>query len=201
MTYVLISLPGDQASREAADFGAWFAQRRQPDVTFSEAAPDHSAVRTAVARTRCAVVFGHNGGGALRASAGGAPWAGAQEMGQVFGGARVYAFACNTMGEHSADGLRGLGVDAVRAGVHVFAGHPTFVPADTGQDPRGKFHHAIRQAIAAVIVEFLDGCSDEAVLRLRAERSFDIVAERFGVWGGAPGAIRAAMTTLRVVSR
>jgi len=201
VTYVLISLPGDEASREADELAEWFATRRAPAARFRDEAPDHDAIRAAVVKSPVAILFGHDGDGAIRARSKGSAWADARRLGAMFKGARVYAFACNTMGGHSDDDLPALGHDAVKAGVQLFVGHATAVPAGTGHDPRGRYEMEVRRAIGAVLLRFLDGESDERRLRLAAERSFNIVHKRSPHLAGAPLSIRGAMQGLRVVAR
>jgi hypothetical protein len=198
MSYVIVSLPGDQATRDADSFAAWIADRWQPARFFREVSPEHEQVRQEVARYRRVVIFAHNGGGTFRASSGGSPWADAKEIGRICKDARVYAFACNTMGIHSDDLRSGLGMDAVKAGVKIFAGHPTAVPPSTDDHPRGRFEQEVRKAIFHTIKLFLDGESDEKKLRLAAERSFNIVEQNFQNRFMAATAIRSAMASLRI---
>jgi hypothetical protein len=111
------------------------------------------------------VVFGHNGAGSLRAHAtSDRPWANAE----VFGGAavdcRVYAYACETLGENDADAF---GVAAVRAGVRVFVGHSQVIQSP---DSERGFTRAqldcLRTSALGAIERFLDGEEREGHLRL-----------------------------------
>ncbi|MBN2495902.1 MAG: hypothetical protein JXR96_15025 [Deltaproteobacteria bacterium] len=194
--YVLVSLVGDEATREADDFALRFEKRRPPSESFHEPAPNLDDVSAEVAKARQALVFGHDGGGSLRAFAEGPPWATAEQFGKAFAGSRVYAFACKTMGTHLTDDddVTAFGHAATRSGVSVFAGHCSWATASMEDSP-ADLAVAVWNALADVICAFLDGENDAGRLRLRAEESFDIIEAGFG---GVPYAIHGMMQGLRI---
>lgn len=199
MSYLIVSLPGDEATMEADKLAQRVARKRTPRLYIAHPHPDHDEVRQVAADLQTILIFGHDGGGKLRATAGGLPWADAPQLASLFPGKRVYAFACNTVGEHSRGEVQGLGVEAVKQGVRLFAGHPTPVPPGPEGEGSEKLQEAIRDAMCAALVAFVDGIDDAAKLRRCAARSLRAVDWRFHSSGGAPMAIQNAMASLLVI--
>jgi hypothetical protein len=199
MSYVLVSLVGDEATQTADAFAAWFAERKPPAARFREEAPDHDAVASAVRQCGQALVFGHDGGGTLRARRRGPAWATADQFAHMFRDARTYAYACDTMAERHESDLGAFGHESQRLRVRVFAGHCTGATAAVDSESP-VLSEALREAVAAVLCAFLDGENDAAHLRLVAEQSFELVDEGFFRMGGVPLAIRSMMRGLVVAS-
>ena len=157
MSYVLVSLVGDSATEVVDEFARWFEREFPPAASFHEAVPDHNTVADAVRETPQALVFGHDGGGSLRAAAQGEPWADADQFARVFANAWVWVCACNTRGLKLVDDLESFGRRAHQAGVKVFAGHC----AATGLAPTGGGlsdpHNYHRNGLAKAFRAFLKG--------------------------------------------
>jgi hypothetical protein len=198
MSYVLVSLVGDEATQEADKLATWFATRRRPVATFAESNPDHDSIRKAVAETPTALVFGHDGNGSLRATSNGPAWATPEQFARIFQDARVYTYACDTLGDHFEESHDSFGHLAKRHGVRVFAGHCIWATATLDQACQ-PIDDAVRQALAVVLEAFLDGEDNDVKLRRLAEESFSIIDEGFYALGGVPMAIHGMMQGLRVL--
>jgi hypothetical protein len=184
MSYVLVCLAGDENTQKAAEFADWMATYHPPSAFFREEAPAHESVAAAVGATNRAMIVGHNGEhcgeASLRAKAAGPAWANAKRLGQTFSGARVYAYACLTMG--GAPFAAALGKEAKDAGVAAFAGHASVF--DSGWEDNVGSEGAlepIRKAVAQLIIAFLEGENDAAKLKLAARESFDMLSAGFSV--------------------
>jgi hypothetical protein len=199
MSYVLVTLVGDEATQEANSLAQWFAARRKPVAIFADSSPSHSQIRAALSEVPVALVFGHDGNGSLRATNDGPAWATPEQFASIFKNSRVYTYACNTIGSHfNENSSDSFGHRAIRSGVRVFAGHCVWATASLAGVSQ-VHRDAIRKALADVFDSFLDGENDGAKLRLRAEESFDIIEAGFGLNGGVPMAIHGMMQGLRVL--
>lgn len=117
----------------------------------------------------------HDGVHSFRSEAAGAPWATPEQIGRMFQDARVYAYACETMGRGGKVDLAALGHEAQRQGVAAFAGHTVFFDGGWEQNVLAASLDAVRRAVAGVIHAFLDGEDDTAKLKLLAWESFDLL--------------------------
>ena len=201
MSYVLVSLVGDEATQKADEFASWLEAAHPPTIVFREASPSHAAVKSAAAGPHRAVVFGHNGshGGvsSLRAKATGASWATAPELGKLFPGARVYAYACETMGRGDKTDPESLGFAAKAAGVAAFAGHTSFLDAGWEEAvPIASAVEPVRKALGELILAFLGGESDSNKLKLAARASFDILLA--GIQLGDPASVSSFQIPLAI---
>jgi len=180
MSYVLVSLAGDDATRAADGFARWLAQQSPgPHAAFHLPSPAHEDVAHGVERTGRAVVCGHDGlhdgAHSLRSAATGPPWATAAQIGRIFHGARLYAYACNTMGKDGQVDLDALGHEAHRLGVAAFAGHAVFFDGGWEQNVLAENVEPVRAAVASVIHAFLEGEDDASKLKILAWQSFDVL--------------------------
>lgn len=98
MSYVLVSLVGDDATAANDEFARAFAVSHRPKHAFHGESPAHADVAAAVRETKTALVLGHDGGGSLRGASQGDPWITPQEFAKVFYDARVWVYACDTRG-------------------------------------------------------------------------------------------------------
>jgi len=178
MSYVLVSLVGDDVTQEADAFARLLRERRAPSRAFHEASPSHESVSSANEAVRRAVIIGHNGRlngtPSLRSYATGAAWADSERLGTTFKDARVYAYACETMGAGGVPDVEALGNLAHRAGVKAFAGHAVFVDAGWQQSLAAAHRDRVTQALSEMIFAFLDGEDDAGRLKLRARGSFNL---------------------------
>ena len=173
MTYALVCLVGDAPTQLAADFARWIAIRRPPHQAWFESHPTATDVQKAVATTKQLLAFGHNGRlndeHSMRSHSGSNIWLRGPELGAHFAGARIYLWACETMGAGSTRSaeVSSLGDEAIAAGAAVVAGHSVTLSADFSQIG-GRFSEHFRAALGAMIFSFLDGLDDPAELKLRA---------------------------------
>ena len=178
MTYVLVSLVGDDVTKEADVFARLLSERRTPSSSFHEPSPSHQGVSAANEGVRRAVIVAHNGRhegiSSLRSHAAGAKWADGEILGQIFKDARVYAYACDTMGARGIPDVQALGNLAHRAGVRAFAGHAIFVDAGWPQSLSAGHRDRVIAGLSQMIFAFLDGEDDAARLKLVARGSFNI---------------------------
>ena len=155
MNYVLVSLVGDDATASTDKFARWFAADHPPVDVFHEEVPDHDQVASAVRKTPCALVFGHDGGGSLRAAANGKKWVDPIRFSEIFAGARVWVYACNTRASKLAEDLESFGRLAQQHGVRVFAGHCSAVgaPLEPGGlvDSQGYARRGLARAFRAFL--------------------------------------------------
>jgi hypothetical protein len=180
MSYVLVSLAGDEATQAADRFAQWLARTPPlPHAAFHEPSPAHDDVARGVEQTGRAVVCSHDGVHdgvhSLRSEAAGAPWATAEQIARMFRGARLYAYACNTMGRDGKVDLDALGYEAHRQGVAAFAGHAVFFDGGWEQNVLTENVDAVRAAVARVIHTFLEGEDDAYKLKILAWESFSIL--------------------------
>ncbi len=136
----------------------------------------------------------------MRAEAQGKAWVDATKFADVFRGARVYVYACDTTGTRMAEDVESLGARVVEAGVRLFVGHCGRATAAVETESR-DLDEAIRLALLEVLQAFVAGEDDAGELRLVAERSFDIVEQGFLGTSGVPFAIRSMMQSLRTLRR
>ena len=172
MTYVLVSLVGDDVTQQADVFARQVGELRSPLRAFHEPSPAHEVVAAANDAVRKAVVVGHNGchdgSPSLRAHAGGGQWADGEKLGEIFQHSRVYAYACETMGSRGEPDVEALGNLACRAGVAAFAGHAVFVDIGWQQSLASAYRERVTEAVSQMIFAFLDGENDADQLRLIA---------------------------------
>jgi hypothetical protein len=168
VSYVLVSLLGDEATAANDVFAGWFEALHPPAATFHAEHPDHDAVAAAVRATPLALVFGHDGGGSVRGAALGPSWAEPAQFARIFAGARVWVYACKTRGEGLEDDLESFGRRARDGGVAVFAGHATAItavpPFTTFPEMRTRVYAALARAFRA----FLRGENSAGELRRAA---------------------------------
>jgi hypothetical protein len=169
VSYVLVSLLSDAATQDSDAFARWLAQSQPPAGEFHDANPAHAAVSEAVRRAPVALVFGHDGGGTLRAEASGESWATPEQFAEMFSGARVWVYACNTRAPKQEEDLESFGRRAHELGVRVFAGHCTAIASvahETAQPQRDLAYRALGRAFRA----FLRGQNSANAIRLAALR-------------------------------
>ena len=173
MSYILVSLIGDEATEDSDGLSRQLESRVAPTKTFRGENPNHQDVR--VAADRDAVFFGHNGHGSLRAWADTSRiWATGKDLGQMCDGARLFLYACSSFDEEGFS----LGDEALSNGVEVVVGHESRIIAPDGE--RGFTPHqmeVLRDAALAMIVAFLDGEDDEMALQLLGQREYDVLAD------------------------
>lgn len=194
MTYVLVSLRGDEGTQDADMFAQWFAKRHAPSAAYHEPSPPHAIVSDAVRETPNALVFAHDGDGSIRAVKGGEPWADAHAFAGIFQHARVWVYACDTRSDALEADLASFGRLAHAAGVRVFAGHcgPVNLPyLPALQINMESVYHGLRGAFVA----FLEGEDDVAALRDAALASVPLgrAAVFVSPW------LEQALKTLRVL--
>lgn len=195
MPYVLVCLVGDDNTRLIERSAREFERGFHASEILTPLPPFHEVTR-AVAEGD-ALVTGHNGGGSLRDTSQGSGWANAAQFSAMFRGARVYVYACETLGSKGAESLSSFGHEAMRGGVRCFAGHCVVVPTDnlaSGIDP----------VLHAMWGAFLRGEDDQDMIKQVAWRAFG--ATRKHVRGGALGfaqlssALSATIHALRVLT-
>jgi hypothetical protein len=170
-------LNGYDATRQAQQFGDWLAAQRPPIARWDEPRPPVDAVAAAVRQTPSLVVIGHDGPlndrHSLRAHSHGSVWLDGSELGMKFPGARIYAWACWTLGYESVrdPNTAYLGDEAVASGAQAVAGHSIALPANLGAMVGGSAHF-FREPVKAMIFGFLEGEDDAAALRERAQEHF-----------------------------
>ncbi len=197
MSYVLVSLLGDDATAANDLFARWFEERHRPNAAFHHEHPNPEEVAAAIRETPVAIVLGHDGGGSVRGSSSGPPWMEPDGFARVFQGARVWVYACDTRARALEDDLASFGRQVFDAGVSVFAGHCspiTAVPPFTSlPDLRDRVYAALARAFRA----FLSGENNATRLRQAALK---------GSVGGRATALTALpierdMESLRVLAR
>ena len=156
MSYVLVSLLGDDATEANDAFARWFEASHPPARAFHAEHPDHDEVAAAVRATPLALVLGHDGGGSVRGAARGAAWTDPAQFARIFAGARVWVYACMTRGDNQADDLDSFGRRAHGAGgVAVFAGHARAIaavpPFMSFPEPRTRIYEALARAFRAFL--------------------------------------------------
>ncbi len=176
MKYVLVRLIGDEATRSAASFGDALARIHQPHAAWEELNPPVDDVARAVAEVGKLVVIGHDGplGGrhSLRATAQGSVWLDGTQLGQRFRGARIYLWACETLGVDSVrdPGVAYLGDEAVHAGAASVAGYSYRV-----HGALSRYAHVdapwLLEVLRVLVFDFLEGGDWESDLRDEARRA------------------------------
>ena len=157
MSYVLVHLLGDEAAEHATRLSDHLRAQRVPSSTLVGESPSHRAVEGSFAANPASmtgICIGHGS----RAGIGPTPqrvWASARELGTMFNGRRLYAYACDTAG-----GFETLGARAVAAGVRVFVGHDCAIEAPL--PPHEK--RMVETVAAAAVITFIDGQDDELAL-------------------------------------
>jgi hypothetical protein len=150
-------------------------------------------VEVAVRTTRVAIVFGHDGGGSIRASRTGDPWADPQQFATIFADARVWVYACDTCPAALRAAVDSFGGQACALGVRVFVGHCTDVAAPPDTPTWPSVREQARRALGRALRAFIRGENDVEELRYAAlrARGRDALAAHF---------IEGAMSGLRVLS-
>ena len=178
MSYVLVSLVGDEVTQEADAFARQLGQRRAPTKSFHEPSPSHEIVSAASEAVLRAVIVAHNGSHdgtpSLRSHASGAGWADGNRIGATFRNARVYAYACETMGKAGLPDVTALGNQAHRSGVRAFAGHAVFLDVAWQSNLAMKHRDRVIEALCQMVFAFLDGENDANRLRLIARGSYNL---------------------------
>lgn len=195
MTYVLVSLLGDEATAANDEFTRWFEESHAPAATFHDPHPDHDAVTEAVRETPIALVFGHDGGGSLRGASSGAPWVDPVQFAQIFAGARVWVYACDTRAQTQEDDLDSFGRQARAGGVAVFAGHCTSITAVPPFTSLPGLRSSVYKALARAFRAFIQGQNSPAELRRAALKG--AVGGRGAVLSALP--IERDLASLRVL--
>lgn len=170
MTYVLVSLLGDEATAANDDFARWFEHAHAPAAAFHGEHPDHEEVARAVQRTPIALVFGHDGDGSVRGAANGRPWADPAQFARIFAGARVWVYACETRGQKLDRDLDSFGNQARAGGVAVFAGHCTKITAVPPFTSMPDLRASVYQALARAFRAFIQGVNNAGELQRAALR-------------------------------
>lgn len=177
LAYVLVCLAEDTAAQEAAAMAEAF-KAGHPAHLHLAPFPTHDEVRSAL-ETRDALVTAHNGGNpaTLRSKSQGGIWADEAAFASTFQGARVYVYACETMGKDGVPSLSSFGRTVCEGGVRVFVGHCCAVtaggsdlPASWEVSPEDEQKHAEKNArfqgvVHAIWRAFLEGEDDEDRLR------------------------------------
>ena len=169
MSYVLVSLPGDEATLAADRLSKYLEERVEPDQPFREECPIHDDVKSAIARTKTGVFFGHNGNNSLRASATGEPWVDGARLGKIAEDARIYVYACSALDDPESS----LGAEAVRNGADVVAGHDAWIGSPDREGLTDSQLEILRDAAIAMILAFLGGTNDENELRDAGRKGFN----------------------------
>lgn len=197
MSYVLVSLLGDEATEANDEFARWFASQHPPARAFHAEFPDKNDVATAIQETKTALVLGHDGGGSLRGASKGSAWIKPEEFAHVFRDARVWVYACDTRGPTLEQDLESFGKIAFEGGVRVFAGHASpitaVMPFRLMPDLRQRWYNALSRAFRAFI-QGEDNANELRQVALKATAS-----GREAVFAALP--IERDMNTLRVLKR
>ena len=197
MPYLLLCLPGDDATNQAYRSAATFEAKRPAEHTITDVSPAHEDVRRE-ATGRDSLVVCHNGSGSLRAVISGEPWCTANQFADMFQGCRVYVYACDTLGQKGLESLSSFGHSAVQQGVRRFAGHCCSVPV-------GNLSSGIDAVLHAMWDAFLSGSNDTQSIQKAGQRAFLHV--RMHKPAGSPGFLQLAsqlsktINSLRVVGR
>jgi len=163
--YVLVSLLGDDATAVNDDFAQWFARAHPPSAAFHHEHPDHAAVAAAVRGSPNALVLGHDGGGSVRGAAKGPPWAEPATFAEIFSGARVWVYACDTRGPTLEEDLVSFGRLAHERGVSVFAGHCSPITAVPGFPSLPYLRDSVYEALGRAFRAFIQGQNSASELR------------------------------------
>lgn len=197
MSYVLVSLTGDEATAANDEFARWFATTHPALQAFHGEAPLHEEVAAAVRESKTAIVLGHDGGGSLRGKSQGAAWITPREFAHVFHDARVWVYACDTRGPSVEQDLESFGRIAFDGGVRVFAGHASPITAVMPFNLWPDFRMRTYQALARAFRAFIQGENNKNVLRQIALKG--TVGGRTTVFSALP--IQRDFETLRVLAR
>ena len=171
--YVSVALRSeDEESCRVADFAGWFCGERQPVRFFEADTPAHDEIEQALVQTGarpCGVVFGHGNASGVSARRNGWLWCDRGQFAGLFKGARVYVFACETLA-----GADAFGAAVVASGVSVFVGHAGEIhaPHPDWSDREWRLYCA---ALTETLRAFIDGCDDQAALRLCGREQWDVL--------------------------
>lgn len=197
MSYVLVSLLGDEATASNDEFARWFASSNPPTRAFHAEHPSHDEVALAVREAKNALILGHDGGGSLRGAAKGDAWIKPEQFGHVFQGARVWVWACDTRGATLEADLDSFGRAAFEGGVQVFAGHASPIAAVPTYFGMPALHNLIYQSLDRAFRAFLQG--EDRADELRRIALAASVGGRATAFGALP--IKKDMDALRVLKR
>ena len=167
MNYILVSLVGDDDTKQSDEFAVYFEKNNPAYDSFHEENPDHDQVKKRVEVAKVALVFGHNGGGSIRAFSDGRPWAEPKQFVDMFKGSRVWVYACRTRGKKLGEDIHSFGREVFEGGVSVFVGYCSVVaaPLAIGKiDPSGM----VREGLARAFRAFLQGENSADNLRKKA---------------------------------
>jgi hypothetical protein len=196
VAYALICLVGDENTQSIERSAREFAKKFPPHGSILTPQPTSGEVKQTVNRGN-ALVTGHNGRGNLRTTSQGSAWADAQQFAGMFQGARVYVYACNTLGEGGLESLSSFGHQAIQAGVMRFAGHCVVVPTENQSSGIDAVLHALWRA-------FLEGEDRQDRLQDLGKQAFRAEQMHRPSAGGTrglllAGALSAAIHGLRVL--
>lgn len=183
MSYVLVSLVGDEATRELDILSQYIEQQRLPFAIFRDDNPSHEGVREEVDRlnsdseTASGVIFGHGGESSDSLRAYRDPrrvWSTPEQFADVFQNSRVYVFGCQTVSRPDDASIDSFGEEAVRHCVSVFVGHYMKIqPPEISASLSASQVQQLESATSAAILKFLDGCEDEGELKRVIQDSYD----------------------------
>jgi hypothetical protein len=174
MTYVLVSLPGDEASQEADRLARHLEKKLPPLCSFHEENPDHEFVTKDMSETKKGVFFGHNGNNALKSRRDDEPWVDGARLGNLSKDSRIYVYACKAL----EDSGFSLGDEAVKHGAAVVAGHDAPISSPSSDSGFTKEQLSIfRDAAVAMIESFLSGDNDVNALRDAGRKAYNALDE------------------------
>jgi hypothetical protein len=197
VSYVLVSLTGDEATAANDEFARWFAKEHPPLLAFHGESPLHEDVAAGVRETKTALVLAHDGGGSIRGASQGDAWITPQQFAHVFHDARVWVYACDTRGPTLEQDLESFGRIAFESGVRVFAGHASPITAVMPFNLWPDFRTRTYQALARAFRAFIQGENSATVLQQIAKKG--TVGGRATVVSALP--IQRDFETLRVLMR
>jgi hypothetical protein len=195
VSYVLVSLLGDEATAANDEFARWFKKSHPPAAAFHDPHPDHEAVAAAVRGSPVALVFGHDGGGSVRGASQGPPWCDPAQFARIFAGARVWVYACDTRAQALEDDLVSFGRQAWDDGIAVFAGHCSAITAVPQLTTLPDLQASVYRALARGFRAFLQGCNNADEIRRAALKG--AVGGRAAVLSALP--IERDMQALRIL--
>lgn len=168
MTYVLVHLVGDDASKAAGRLADYLCDARTPVHDARGESPAHAEIADALERggsSASGVCISHGGSRGI----GPAPdrvWATAEQLGEIYRARRIYVYGCETTGPNS------LATRAIAAGVAVFVGHDVRIEAPL---PSAERRMVVTVAGAAILA-FIDGTDDERALQAAIDDAANEVA-------------------------
>ncbi len=175
MTYVLVSLVGDEATGESNALSKTLEELRSPSSVHRGESPNVDEVRQSMSGVESAVLFGHDKYGTLRAfSDPTRSWANGEQIGRMFHGARIYLFACSSFlpeGESLAE-------KAVQHGVRLVVGHDAPVSSPDSDLGYSRTQiSVVRKAALSMIEAFLDGETDHGRLKETGMRAWSVLEQ------------------------